>query len=532
MNGLRTEFFVFFLICCLILPSCDKNPQDDALSEALERLDDVLEHSDDYVVARKLQISGLENLLNSRGVNQMREYEIYGHLFDAYAAFNFNKAKEAVDCQLCAARALGDESLVADALLSKAMLFTKSGLFLDANQVLENVDSSKLDKPQLAQWCNVMQRFDNDYAEYVKMPVGPEVREMREKYVALTDSTTSENGQIRMQIAMAEEDYEKASEINSYFLNTLEKVSHEYAIHAYWQAVVCSKLSKSDEALLWWIESAIADVKCAVKDNASLCSLALNLLPTQEVERAFRYIRISMDDALFYNAKLRQLQISDTLPIIEKAYLSVIAEKEKEKNNILIILSLIVLVLAAVAGLTVKAIISGRHSAREIEKKNRQITEYCRSIEDGERNLLEANQALSEANAAKEEYLGLFLSMCSGYIDKLKKHLSRQEIEAELKNFYKTFDTAFLQLYPNFVSDFNALLKEEERITLKDGEQLSTEMRIFALIKLGITQSSHIASLLRYSVNTIYNYRAQIKNAALDDRELFEEKVKKIGSKR
>ena len=193
---------------------------------------------------------------------------------------------------------------------------------------------------------------------------------------------------------------------------------------------------------------------------------------------------------------------------------------------------MIVLVLAAVAGLTVKAIISGRHSAREIEKKNRQITEYCRSIEDGERNLLEANQALSEANAAKEEYLGLFLSMCSGYIDKLKKHLSRQEIEAELKNFYKTFDTAFLQLYPNFVSDFNALLKEEERITLKDGEQLSTEMRIFALIKLGITQSSHIASLLRYSVNTIYTDRAQIKNAALDDRELFEEKIKKIGSKR
>ena len=136
---------------------------------------------------------------------------------------------------------------------------------------------------------------------------------------------------------------------------------------------------------------------------------------------------------------------------------------------------------------------------------------------------------LLEANAAKEEYLGLFLSMCSGYLDKLKKNISREQYDAELKNFYKTFDTSFLQLYPTFVEDFNALLKEESRVSVKEGEMLNTELRIFALIKLGITQSSHIASLLRYSVNTIYNYRAQIKNAAKSDRDNFEEQVRNIG---
>jgi hypothetical protein len=119
--------------------------------------------------------------------------------------------------------------------------------------------------------------------------------------------------------------------------------------------------------------------------------------------------------------------------------------------------------------------------------------------------------------------------MCSGYLDKLKKTITRDQYEAELKSFYKTFDTSFLTLYPNFVEDFNGLLKEDQRIVLKDGEMLNTELRIFALIKLGITQSSHIASLLRYSVNTIYNYRAQIKNAALTDRENFEELVRNIG---
>ena len=148
-----------------------------------------------------------------------------------------------------------------------------------------------------------------------------------------------------------------------------------------------------------------------------------------------------------------------------------------------------------------------------------------------EDNLRKTNYDLVEANAAKEEYLGLFLSMCSGYLDKLKKTLTRDQYEAELKNFYKTFDTSFLTLYPTFVDEFNALLKDENKITLKEGEMLNTELRIFALIKLGITQSSHIASLLRYSVNTIYNYRAQVKKAAIDDKENFEEIVKKLGSK-
>jgi hypothetical protein len=168
----------------------------------------------------------------------------------------------------------------------------------------------------------------------------------------------------------------------------------------------------------------------------------------------------------------------------------------------------------------------------EIESKNRQLAEYYHSVIDAEENLKQTNLDLIEANAAKEEYLGLFLSMCSGYLDKLKKNLSRDQFDAELKNFYKTFDTSFLSLYPTFVEEFNALLKEDSRIRLKDGELLSTELRIFALIKLGITQSSHIASLLRYSVNTIYNYRAQVKNAALENRENFEETVRKIGSKR
>ena len=252
----------------------------------------------------------------------------------------------------------------------------------------------------------------------------------------------------------------------------------------------------------------------------------------QDTDRAFRYIRQSLDDAVFYNAKLRKVQIATALPMIEKAYSDNKARQDKEKRRYINWITTIAILLLMICVVAIRFYYKGRLNAKEIENKNTQLAEYYKSIEAAENHLKMANLELVEANAAKEEYLGLFLSMCSGYLDKLKKAQGREQYEEELKKFYRTFDTSFLQLYPTFVEDFNSLLQEESRMTLKDGETLNTELRIFALIKLGITQSSHIASLLRYSVNTIYNYRAQVKNAALSDRENFEESVRKIGSKR
>ena len=180
----------------------------------------------------------------------------------------------------------------------------------------------------------------------------------------------------------------------------------------------------------------------------------------------------------------------------------------------------------------------------QVEQMNRQIQEFSDSLQQVNASLTQANSELSEANAAKEEYISLFLSLSSGYIDKMKKYQSgiRKQaiaghydeiiaetsshalVDDELKHFYTLFDQTFLKLYPKFVEQFNALLRPDAR----SGE-LTTELRIFALIRLGITQSSQIASILRYSVNTIYNYRAQLKNAALEDRDHFEEKLMHIG---
>lgn len=503
----------------------------------LEKIDAALAMADEYVHAKDQKISTIENMLNSRGVNDLQKYHIYGQLFEEYEAYQFDKAKEMLENQEEIAECLGNLSLKNDALLDKAMLFINAGLYLETYEVFGQLDTTSFNAEQMVEWYNARQKFLSDYDEYVsssgvKVPDIEKVAYYQDQILKNTPESDAVNQHIRVLRLISQKDYDKASKLNSSILAGMDTGSRDYAIRAYWQGSIADHQGNTYEAIHWWSLSAISDIKCAIKDNASLSTIAPKLLASQDTDRAFRYIRQSLDDAIFYNAKLRKVQIATALPMIEKAYSDNKALQDKEKKIYINWITAIALLLLFFCLVAVRFYTKGRMTAHEVEKKNAQLAAYYKSIEEAEEHLKTINLELVEANAAKEEYLGLFLSMCSGYLDKLKKAQGREQYEEELKKFYRTFDTSFLQLYPTFVEDFNSLLKEESRMTLKDGETLNTELRIFALIKLGITQSSHIASLLRYSVNTIYNYRAQVKNAALSDRENFEDSVRKIGSKR
>ena len=503
----------------------------------LKRLDETIAMVDEYVLAKEQKIRTIENMLHSRGVADLQKYHIYGQLFSEYEAYQFDKAKEMVEHQVDIAGLLKSASLMNDALLDKAMLYINAGLYHETAKIFDQMDTLAFSLDQKIEWYNVRQKYLTDYDEYVrsssvKVDGIEKVNYYQEQILANTPESSEENHHIRVLRLISQEDFEKAYNLNRERLSSLDRNTRQYAIRAYWQGAICDRQGNTLEAVHWWTESAICDIRSAIKDNASMSSLAQQLVSPQDADRAFRYIRFSLDDAVFYNAKLRKVQIASVFPMIEKAYTDSKAERDRERKRLLNWISATAFLLLLLFIYAVRLFIRARAGAREIETKNDQLAEYYRSLESAENDLKEANAELIEANAAKEEYLGLFLSMCSGYLDKLKKALGREQYEAELRNFYRIFDTSFLQLYPTFVEDFNALLKEDQRIALKDGETLNTELRIFALIKLGITQSSHIASLLRYSVNTIYNYRAQVKNAALSDRENFEETIRKIGSNR
>jgi len=533
---MKTLAIFFTAFASLSILSCS-SADECAYEQELVRIDKALERSDEYVRIKQQKISTIENLLNSRGVTPLQKYHIYGQLYSEYQPFQFDKAKETLENQLSIAEDMGNDSLRFSSMLDMAMLLTTAGFYLEADNTFTQIDTSALSVDQMVDWYDARQKFLHDYKEYVTtssidVPDASHITRYQDRILELTSENTSLNRHIRILRIIEDRDFEKAYEENMRFIESLDKDSRDYAVQTYWQGFICENLDRDYELVKWWTESALCDIRGAIKDNASLCSIAIKLSDPQDTGRAFRYISISLDDALFYNAKLRKVQIASTLPWILKTYTDNQRMQSRARNGYLIITICIACLLLLCCIFSVRLYAKGRRNAREIESKNSQLADYYHSVIDAEESIRKTNLELVEANAAKEEYLGLFLSMCSGYLDKLKKTLSRDQFDAELKNFYKTFDTSFLSLYPTFVEEFNSLLKEDSRVRIKDGELLSIELRIFALIKLGITQSSHIASLLRYSVNTIYNYRAQVKNAVLEDRENFEEKVRKIGSKR
>lgn len=526
----------FYILFGLILLASCADGYEHPMESELRRVDEALDDMDEYVALKESRISTIRESLGDPALTLNQKYSIYGRLYEEYAPYQFDNAREMLEMQENLADSLGDSSLKTTATLNKAFLFTTAGMFLEASTTFSQLDTAKFDYQQKIIWYNARQKFLHDYEEYMRtsgIPV-PEAAKIRSYQNLILENTPEDsplNRHITIMHMIWDGRWEDAYQENLRVIETLNRNSRDYAVQTYWQGFICENLEREEETIRWWVESAICDIRGAIKDNASLCSIAVNLTDPADTDRAFRYIRLSLEDAVFYNAKLRKVQIASTMPWIEKAYIDAQERQAKVVRKYLMITIAAALLLLGFAMVVVQLHFKGKKTARTIEKKNIQLAQSNKSIAEAEDVLRQTNLALVEANAAKEEYLGLFLSMCSGYLDKLKKTISREQYEAELKNFYKTFDTSFLSLYPTFVEDFNALLKDDSRVSVKDGELLNTELRIFALIRLGITQSSHIASLLRYSVNTIYNYRAQVKNAALSDRENFEDMVRKIGSK-
>lgn len=529
MRKLASVFLTLTVVSCV-------NSYVHPCEDDLKRLDEALEEMDEYVAIKESRIAAITEALADPGLTLKQKYAVYGRLYEEYLPYQFDKSLEMLSMQEEVALQIGDISLRTTASLNKAFLFTTAGFFHEASVAFCQLDTASFDYQQKMIWYNARQKFLNDYQEYLRtsglqVPGVEKIRSYQNLILENTPENSTLNRHITIMHLIWAERWEEAYEENLRVIEGLNRQSRDYAVQTYWQGFICQNLKRDDETIKWWVESAICDIRGAIKDNASLCSIAVNLTAPEDTDRAFRYIRLSLEDAVFYNAKLRKVQIASTMPWIEKAYIDAQERQAIVVRKYLAITVVAALLLLGFALVAVKLHFKGKKTAKTIEKKNIQLAESTRSIAQTEDVLRQTNLALVEANAAKEEYLGLFLSMCSGYLDKLKKTISREQYEAELKNFYKTFDTSFLSLYPTFVEDFNMLLKADCRISVKDGELLNTELRIFALIRLGITQSSHIASLLRYSVNTIYNYRAQIKNAALSDRENFEEMVRKIGSK-
>lgn len=335
------------------------------------------------------------------------------------------------------------------------------------------------------------------------------------------------------------------------------------AMNAYMLSKIYQKQGVKDKAKYYLVLSALADVKSANQDIASLEELAQIEFQEGNIERAYLYISKCLELAQSYCNRVRLVSISKTQHDILTAYQSLDkAQKSKLRTSILL-LGLLALALIITIFILWKQIGKINSSRIQINQANKQLNEQAaemakvhKDLEHAHQkeqqlntSLKEANLKLQASNQLKEEYIAYVLSICSNYISlldefrgklkcKLKVHQYEEALaltsnqamtQSELKEFYRTFDTIFLHVYPSFVEEFNQLLVPEERIVLTEDEKLNTTLRIYALVRLGISESVKIADFLHCSTQTVYNIRLKTRNKLIVPKDDFLKLVQNIG---
>ena len=322
--------------------------------------------------------------------------------------------------------------------------------------------------------------------------------------------------------ALDEDNIPLALDINDTILSSIEVWSHHYAIEAYSRSNLYDLMGKNRQRIEWLTRSAIADVRCGITDNGSSWLVAKECYELGDLGRAFAYSDYSLTNASFFNAPTRFIQTYALGHEISNSY-----EQRLHRYYVMLIIGLSALaVLVVILLIGTFFVLRQNHKLHALNREMKQMNGELRAI----------NRQLKEADKVKEQYICRYLEVYSDYIRRLTTMARKAGekdpaafMDHEMDNFYRSFDDTFLSLYGSFVEDFNALLKPEARILPKPGERMTIEMRIFALILLGITSSAKIAELLCYSPNTISNYRVKMKNASLGDRDSFEQKVQQIG---
>lgn len=544
------------LILMLLLPAIRCGATVESTGVLLDRLNSALAHSDEFGAMKDARIASLRRILSAPHVADAQMYDINASIVAEYDVYQFDSTLNYLYWNLGIGRKLDNRQMIDRALIGLGHIHATAGYYLEADSFLNvQLDTTGLDRKLLVPYYTAQYRLNYEMYKYAKSPAVADASlrmasYYRGKLFKLLAVDSFEYRLLRIQELVERNETERAQQLA---LSAIEKTapdSYERALTAYALAQICERTGDAPMRKRYLIISALCDVHSAVKDNVALGELALMLFDEGDINMAFLFSRAAMADAHFYNAKLRSWQLATMLPAIESAYH---VKRQKQNNQIYIFMTVILVLAMMLAVIQLVQRIQNQNldqAQRQLKAANLSLTRNNEYLQHVNRQLSQLNSDIAESNGVKEEYIGLFLGVYSECIDtmqdyqrrmrkmaahnklsELKSELaSSQLIDEEIDHFYEMFDSAFLRLYPNFVDEFNSLLVEDGRIELKKDEKLNTELRIFALIRLGISDSSKIAALLRYSVNTIYNYRAKVKNKACISREEFEERIKKIGS--
>ena len=520
--------------------------------DAFSRLDSLIAAQPQIIAAKEVRLAQLKAEL-ARAGSPVARYGVLERLYDEYAAYQYDSAYTYVSECIRLAQTLGDEALLNESRFDLAHILSTACLMNEAHQMLNRIDTTRLSPVQLIRYYRTRTDLLIYQAEYMQGTQYADesvqrLIDMRRRMTAISGP----HDDVDFQLTIAENRADSGQPKEAIAL--LEKLMRQYRSGDRLYSIITSTMSfyygqlgDKEKQMEYLIKSAESDLEGSIRENTSLRTIADRLFDEGDIDRAYRYMRVAVDDANFYGTRLRNIQASRIVPKILDAYQTKQQRNHRNMMRLLAIISVIALLL--VAGVIAIYQLLKRYRRLNEQKKaiNEQLTKVNSQLGDTVEQLHQSNGLLQEREKLKEEYIARFLALSSKFIDRgeeQRKALYRlfrdrktEDLARELKSthsgnenaqlFYENFDNAFLNIFPNFVDEVNKLLQEDGKIEVKQGKRLTTESRVLALIRIGITDNQSIANILRASLTTIYTYRSKLKARALN-KDDFEARVKSI----
>lgn len=525
---------VFVLWPILLFPQGDNR-------ELMDELDQSIADKSHFEEIKKEQIKFLnDELVMIRPDLYLEQFRVLSQLYQTHFTFDYDSAMYIAFRMLDIAHFLNNQSLIAEAKLKIGVNLLASGIFSEAKDTLSTVQVRFLNDSLKVEFYYTSARTFFDMGDNYKKAF------YRDKFnltglhyldsaIALLDSGKSEYFSLKGLKCVREEDIDRAAQIYAYLFENFKSDGRQFAIDASTYGYVLERRGFLKEGIGWYIRAAIQDIKMANKENVALLNLASKLFEQGNIEKSSEYLNVAFADAKSFGAMQRKFQILEIQPIVEAARLNM-SEKQKTriKRYALAVTVLSVLVIFTLF-LLFRQLQNVKAARNEINKTNKVLQEI--------------NNKLREVNLIKEEYIGFFFKTNSDLIDKLDSYrqsidnkitlnkineltslITRKNIRQEREALFSSFDKAFLNIFPDFIHKYNDLFNPEDRLVANNSRQMNPDIRIFALIRLGIFDTEKIARILNYSVNTINTYKTRIKNLSLVANEEFEKEILKIQS--
>lgn len=526
--------------------------------ELYERLDSVIAHRADYYAQKDKKIEQIK-LGSAYVTDKEAKLQMYERLVNEYSPYIYDSAMAYTQKGIYLARQTNDTDCYKKFEIIKARLLVFRGLYVEAKEILDNIEVPPTDRrlnylynsTQSALYLDL--RLSTRDTEY-----SPRYDRLFHKYMdnALLYSQQKDAQYYYMKGVQLAYSNGKIKDIEACFnkaMSQLEPDSRLYGMAAYVMSKAYGRHHQPEKQERYLLLAAISDVMSATNESLALQEVALRLYK-HDVDKAQRYINVSMNDANVFSSKLRRVELYSNLHTILSAY----NQELENKGRWHIVFMICIIALLLVIFVETLRLKRKNHLLKQNEKDlkafAKQLSATNSKQKEANDELVKSNDALTESNDkfeqtnAKREYMAKsYISLCYLYIEKLESQrkmvirkikanqqkellsiLSSSKRTAEENHtFFSQFDSIFLSLYPSFVEELNTLLTPEAQVELKENNELTPSLRVAALIRLGITESSMIAGILSYSPQTIYNYRSALKNGAID-KDSFEQNLQRL----